>query len=210
MLGLIKKDLLIIRSNLKILIILFLVYGVMALQGEMDVSFVLPFMSVVIMMSTFSYDTYNKWDAYVCSLPNGRKNSVSAKYLATIILLTITTIIITALAVIISYTHTKAVNFDDILMTVFGPVFATILLQSFMYPAIYKFGVEKARIGIFIVIFGVTIIASIIAKFINFKSFFQKLDALNNYWLIIVPIIMITVLYASYKISEKIYKNKEY
>jgi len=210
MLGLIKKDLLIIRSNLKILIILFLVYGVMALQGEMDVSFVLPFMSVVIMMSTFSYDTYNKWDAYVCSLPNGRKNSVSAKYLATIILLTITTIIITALAVIISYTHTKAVNFDDILMTVFGPVFATILLQSFMYPAIYKFGVEKARIGIFIVIFGVTIIASIIAKFINFKSFFQKLDALNNYWIIIVPIIMITVLYASYKISEKIYKNKEY
>lgn len=130
--------------------------------------------------------------------------------MATIILLTITTIIITALAVIISYTHTKAVNFDDILMTVFGPVFATILLQSFMYPAIYKFGVEKARIGIFIVIFGGTIIASIIAKFINFKSFFQKLDALNNYWIIIVPIIMITVLYASYKISEKIYKNKEY
>ncbi len=210
MLGLIKKDLLIIKSNLKILIILFFVYGVMALRGEMDLSFVLPFMSVVIMMSTFSYDTYNKWDAYVCSLPNGRKNSVTAKYLATIILLAITTIIMTTLAVIISYTHTKAVSFGDILMTVFGSVFATILLQSFMYPAIYKFGVEKARIGIFIGVFGVAIIASIIAKFINFESLFQKLDALNNYWMIIFPIIMIIVLYASYKLSEKIYKNKEY
>lgn len=214
MLGLIKKDLLIIRSNLKILIILFFVYGVMALRGEMDLSFVLSFvlsfMSVMIMMSTFSYDTYNKWDAYVCSLPNGRKNSVTAKYLATIILLAITTIVMTTLAVIISYTHTKVVDFGDILMTVFGSVFATILLQSFMYPAIYKFGVEKARIGIFIVVFGVAIIASIIAKFINFESLFQKLDALNNYWMIIFPIIMIIVLYASYKLSKKIYKNKEY
>lgn len=210
MLGLIKKDLLIIRSNLKILIILFFVYGVMALRGEMDLSFVLSFMSVMIMMSTFSYDTYNKWDAYVCSLPNGRKNSVTAKYLATIILLAITTIVMTTLAVIISYTHTKVVDFGDILMTIFGSVFATILLQSFMYPAIYKFGVEKARIGIFIVVFGVAIIASIIAKFINFESLFQKLDALNNYWMIIFPIIMIIVLYASYKLSKKIYKNKEY
>ena len=102
MLGFIKKDLLMIKSNIKILVILLLIYVVMSFQGEMDLSFLLPFMSVMIMMSTFSYDYYNKWDAYAISLPNGRKNSVKAKYLATIILIIITTIIITILSFTIS------------------------------------------------------------------------------------------------------------
>ena len=76
MLGLIKKDLLMIKSNIKTLFIILVVYGVMAYQGQMDLSFILPFMSVMIMISTFSYDAYNKWDAYASCLPNGRQNSV--------------------------------------------------------------------------------------------------------------------------------------
>ncbi len=182
----------------------------MAFQGEMDLSFVLPFMSVVLMISTFSYDTYNKWDAYVIALPDGRKNSVRAKYLATIILISITTIIITILSVTISYVNTKTIDVENIFSTILGSMFATTLLQSFMYPSIYKLGVEKARIGIFVVVFGITIIGGIIAKYIDFKPILQTLDNLGNYWMIIIPIVMIVMLYLSYKISENIYMKKEY
>ncbi len=210
MLGLIKKDLFLIKSNLKILVIIFAVYGFMAFQGEMDLSFVLPFMSVVLMISTFSYDTYNKWDAYVIALPDGRKNSVRAKYFATIILISITTIIITILSVTISYVNTKTINVENIFSTILGSMFATTLLQSFMYPSIYKLGVEKARIGIFVVVFGITIIGGIIAKYIDFKPILQTLDNLGNYWMIILPIVMVVMLYLSYKISENIYMKKEY
>ncbi len=210
MLGLIKKDLLMIKSNLKILVILLFVYGFMTYQGEMSLLFVLPFMSVMIMISTFSYDTYNKWDAYVCSLPDGRKNSVRAKYLATILLIIATTIIITILSVVISYIQTKVIDFENIFSTIFGAVFATALLQSFMYPSIYKFGVEKARIGIFIVVFGGAIICGIISQFVDFKPLLQALDILENYWMIIFPLAIIVILYLSYKISGCIYKKKEY
>lgn len=210
MLGLIKKDLLMIKSNLKTLVILFFVYGFMAYQGKMDLSFILPFMSVMIMISTFSYDTYNKWDTYAITLPDGRKNSVRAKYLATILLIIATTIIVTILSAVISYVQTNGVDYENIFSTILGAVFVTTLLQSLMYPAIYKFGVEKARIGIFIVVFGIAIIGGIIAKFVNFESMFQALDNLGNYLMIILPIVMIVILYLSYKISEGIYKKKEY
>ncbi len=210
MLGLIKKDLLLIKSNLKILGILFVVYGFMIFQGEMDLSFILPFMSVAIMISTFSYDTYNKWDAYAITLPDGRKNSVRAKYLATIILISITTIIITILSLVISYIHTNTIDVLNIFSTILGAVFATTLLQSFMYPSIYKFGVEKARIGIFVVVFGIVIIGGIIAKFIDFKPILQTLENIGNYWVILLPIVTIVILYLSYKISEGIYKKKEF
>lgn len=210
MLGLIKKDLLMIKSNFKLLAILLFVYGIMAFQGQMDLSFLLPFMSVMIMISTFSYDNYNKWDAYAITLPDGRKNSVKAKYVATILLIIITTIIVTLLSIIIAYSHTNSIDFENTFSIIIGNIFATTLLQSFMYPSIYKFGVEKARIGLFIVIFGIAIIGSILGKFFNFESLFQVLDVLNNYWMIIFPIIMLVILYISYKMSESIYKKKEY
>lgn len=210
MLGLIKKDLLMIKSNLKLLIILLVVYGTLAYQGQMDLSFLLPFMSVMIMISTFSYDTYNKWDAYVITLPDGRKKSVKAKYLATILLIILTTITISIVTIIIAYTKTTIVNYESVLSSIIGAVFATTLLQSFMYPNIYKYGVEKARIGIFIVVFGIAIISSIIVKIINFESLNISFNFLDKYWMFIVPLIMIIMLYVSYKISEKIYMHKEF
>lgn len=208
--GLIKKDFLMIKSNIKVLGILFVVYGLMAFKGEMDLSFLLPFMSIMIMIPTFSYDTYNKWDAYVITLPNGKKNSVRAKYVSTILLLVITTIMISIFEVIIAYSRTKSIDIENILSTLLGVIFATTLLQAFMYPVIYKFGIEKARIKIFVAVFGIALIASIIEKAFDFKPLLESLKVLNNYWTLILPIIMVIVLYVSYKISERIYQKKEY
>lgn len=209
MLGFVKKDLLMIKSNIKILAILLLIYIAMDYQGQMDLSFLLPFMSVTIMLSTFSYDFYNKWDAYAVAMPNGRKNSVRAKYLSTIILICITTIIITILSFIISYVKTNIVDFENIIVTIMGSIFATILLQSLIYPAMYKFGPEKARIGLMAIVFIVAIIGSIMANYIDLSALTKALDFTGAYLMILLPILMILMIYASYKISEKIYTKKE-
>lgn len=210
MLGLIKKDLLMLRSNFRLWIILLFIYIAISFQGETNFMFLLPFMSIVTMLSTFSYDNYNKWDAYVITLPDGRKNSVKAKYIATILLIVVTIVIITILSLIITYARTKVIDFENIFDNLLGAIFATTLLQSFMYPTIYKFGVEKARMVIFILILGIAVISSVIARFVDFKPLIQKLEFLNNYWMIAIPIIIVLMLYISYKISEGIYKKKEY
>lgn len=209
MLGFIKKDLLMIKSNIKIIAILLLIYVVMAFQGQMDLSFLLPFMSVMIMMSTFSYDNFNKWDAYAISLPDGRKSSVKAKYLATIILIIATTIIITILSFTISYARTKIIDFENIIGTIFGSLFATILLQSLIYPAMYKFGPEKARIALMTIIFCVAIIGGFITQYVDLSSIINILNFIEEYWIIVFFMTMILMLYISYKISERIYFKKE-
>ena len=209
MLGFIKKDLLMIKSNIKIFAILLLIYIVMAFQGQMDLSFLLPFMSVMVMISTFGYDFYNKWDAYAISLPNGRKNSVKAKYLATIILIILTTIIITMLSFTISYVKAKTIDFENIIPTMVGSLFATVLIQSFMYPANYKFGPEKARIVLMTIIFSVAILMGVVTTYVDLSPLIKILDSISAYWLIAIPIAMILMLYMSYKISERIYNKKE-
>ena len=210
MIGFIKKDLAMIKSNFKLLGILIIVYTVMGLLGEMDVSFILPFMSVMIMISTFSFDNYNKWDAYSISLPNGRKNSIKAKYIATIFMILVVSVITTILSFIISYANTKTINYEQILVSMLGTIFGTLLVLTFMYPIIYKFGIEKARIGIFIIVFGLVIIGSFIAQYLDLSFIAKLLSFLENYLVIILIIITILMVYISYKISEKIFMKKEF
>ena len=88
--GLIKKDLFIIKNNLKIILILFIVFFLTGLKNSTDMSYIPITLSVVLFLSTFSYDEFNKWDAYAITLPNGRVNIVKSKYVATIILVVIT------------------------------------------------------------------------------------------------------------------------
>ena len=64
MIGFIKKDLFMIKNSLKFIGIIFIIYLMMALTNTMDVTFLLPFLSVMLMISTFSYDDFNNWNAY--------------------------------------------------------------------------------------------------------------------------------------------------
>ena len=210
MIGFIKKDLAMIKSNLKLLGILIVVYAIMGLMGKMDISFIIPFMCVMIMISTFSYDNYNKWDAYSISLPNGRTNSVKSKYITTILMTLIVSIITVILAFIISYVNNTVINYEQILATMFGTVFGTLLVLTVMYPIIYKFGVEKARIGIFLIVFGTVIIGSLLANYIDITNLLKSLSFLKDYLIIILIIIALIMVYASYKISEKIFSKKEF
>ena len=210
MIGFIKKDLAMIKSNFKLLGVLLVIYTIMGLMGKMDISFILPFISVMIMISTFSYDNYNKWDIYSISLPNGRKNSVKSKYVTTILMILIISIITIILSFIISYSNNKTINYEQILITMLGTIFGTLLVLTFMYPIIYKFGIEKARISIFLIIFGIAIIGSVIAGYIDLSSIINSLSFLEDYFILILIVITIIMVYASYKISVKIFEKKEF
>ncbi len=209
MIGFIKKDLAMIKSNFKLIGILLVLYTVMGLMNKMDISFILPFISVIIMMSTFSYDNYNNWDTYSISFPNGRKNSVKSKYITTILMTSIISIITIILSFIIAYKNNQT-NYEQILITNLLEVAATLLVLTFMYPIIYKFGIEKARISIFLIIFGIAIIGSVIAGYIDLSSIINSLSFLEDYFILILIVITIIMVYASYKISVKIFEKKEF
>ncbi len=210
MIGFIKKDLAMIKSNFKTLGLLLILYVVMGFFGEMDVSFFLPFISVMIMISTFTYDSYNKWDAYLVSFPDGRRNSVKAKYVATLLMILVVSLVTLLLSFIIAYANTKTINYEQILSTMLGTLFGTLLVLSVMYPVIYKFGVEKARIWIFLIVFGVVLAVSLLAAYIDFSFVGGVLSFINNYIVLVLILFSIVMVYASYRISLRIELKKEF
>lgn len=209
MLGLIKKDLLLIKSNIKLIAIMLVVFFFMALQGTYDISFLPAIVCMMLFISTFSYDEYNKWDAYAITLPNGRKNVVKSKYIATLILIFISIIITILLNIIIGYVN-KDTDYKEILMVMSSCAFVIIVMESILYPIIFKFGIEKGRIGLFVIVFGITAVIGGLSKIINWEAPMGLISFIEKYWLAIIPVIAIIILSISYKISEHIYLTKEF
>ena len=155
MLGLIKKDFLLIKANLKSMVIIFIVYLILAFQGTFDVTFIVPLTGIMLFISTFSYDDFNNWNSYAVTLPDGRKNVVRAKYIASIILTIILAMVSLAIGIGISYTKTNSLNLDEIISSLMGTMLSCVIIISLLYPIVFKFGATNGRIILFAVVFGI-------------------------------------------------------
>lgn len=210
MLGLIKKDFLLIKSNLKSMVIISIVYLILAFQGTFDVTFIVPLIGIMLFISTFSYDDFNNWNAYAVTLPDGRKNVVTAKYIASIILTVILGIISLILGIVINYTKTNSINLEEIISSLMGTILSSVIIISLLYPIVFKFGATNGRIILFAVVFGVAGIGALIAQFIDMTPIINMINKLDNCLIIAIPIISIILLGISYLISNKIYQIKEF
>ncbi len=210
MLGLIKKDFLILKANSKSMAIIFMIYLMLAFQGEFDITFIVPLIGIMLFISTFSYDDFNNWNSYAVTLPNGRKNVVRAKYVASIILTIILGIVSLVIGVGIGYAKTNSINLEEIISSLMGTTLSSVIIISLLYPIMFKFGATNGRIILFGVVFGIAGIGALIAKFVDMTFIINIVNELDNCSFIAIPIISIILLCISYIISNKIYQNKEF
>lgn len=208
MIGLIKKDLLFARQNTKAYITIFLVFIIMSLDGSFSASYFLPFLAIMFFVSTFSYDDFNNWNPYAISFPCGRKNIVKAKYFSGLIFLFIS-IVISVLITILTSLFAD-VDFKLTISYLIGCVVGTVFVISVMFPLIFKYGAEKGRIYLFVSAFLVMGIITAISKIINVSRMDSLEGIFENFWFIIIPILIVGALIISYNISKKIFLKKEF
>lgn len=208
--GFIKKDLLIIKNNFKTFGTILIFYLLLACFGDTDITFLIPFFSVMIMISSFSYDNLNNFDAYAVTLPKGRENVVKGKYLTTLLLIVVSALVVGVFQVLIKYSSGK-LDLVQLGLTMFLNCYVTLLLEIIMYPLIFKFGIEKARLLIFIVIIGIVLLGGLIIKFINLGKLAKVVSFVGDYWLIVVLLVILLGLFLiSYFISRKVILKKEF
>ncbi len=135
MLGLMKKDLLMIKCNLKLIVIMFIAFTFMTLNNNMNMFFMPSFISVIVFISTFSYDEYNNWNSYLVTLPNGRKRVVISKYVTSFFLCLLSILITIILSVIIGILNNK-LDLEIILSGMIGCFFFTCCTSS-NYVSVY-------------------------------------------------------------------------
>ena len=210
MLGLIKKDLLVMKNNLKYFLLMILVFAFFSRESNI-IYFIPIFISIMIFITTFSYDDYNKWNTYAITLPLSREKIVLAKYLTSLLLM-VGTVLITFLLSFVIGTINHSFDFDEVFPMLFGGLFALVLLQSFMYPLIYKFGTEKGRIGLFVGVFAVSGLVGYLVNRVKIDTTALTgfIQFFNQYGILLLSIAMVILFVGSYFVSKRIYLKKEF
>lgn len=214
--GLIIKDLCVIKNQMRslLLILVFFVFISIINKDATFILFLVPFYMIMILITTFSYDEFNKWECYCNSLPLSRKEIVKAKYL----LFNATSLIVLVLGILASIivpNFIENTTFESIYASIIGVAFGICLVISLLIPFYYKFGSQKGRIMLFLTITILALIIGIITSLDIFNNveLMNIINSLNNLslgmftlLLIIVTVIIMTI---SYYISVRIYNNKE-
>ena len=79
--GLLIKDFLLLRSYGKSLLLMFLLFLIIgATSGPAFIVGIVMIESVMLAVSTFSYDDMAKWNSYMLAMPVSRKTAVREKY----------------------------------------------------------------------------------------------------------------------------------
>ena len=220
--GLLKKDLYNLASYKASLIIIVLFCGI-AIVGTEAInwgSIIICTIVGMIALSTFSYDEIAKSNKYILTLPTNRKEIVKEKFILAIgatilggILGLLLTIIVANVMNYIRSENMININYESLITTTIGGMFGISLIQAIQIPSIFKWGAEKGRIQMFILLFIIIVIAAgagfLIMK-ANLNINMEMLENfINQFGLVLLVALMIIMYSISYVISYRIYKNKE-
>jgi ABC-type transport system involved in multi-copper enzyme maturation permease subunit len=217
MTGMIIKDFINLRNNIKILLIFIAVYGVMsfAMQDSSLFSTVFTIVCAILTLNLYSYDEVAKWDSFALTMPVSKEAMVQEKYIM-MLLLTLSGVVLgTVFSVLIYLTSGIGVPLDNIRGCILGAA-AAIIFYSIAIPVITKTGVEKARF-VLIAVYAIPFAAVVfIGKAIKDKTLVlpeQVIDLALYFWknaYIFITVVLLVVLAISYVISIRIYRKKEF
>ncbi|HBG8467587.1 TPA: ABC-2 transporter permease, partial [Clostridioides difficile] len=208
--GLILKDLLNLKGNIKFILLFIIMFGFMSSLGDGNVN---NFIGVIIVLcttmivSTFSYDDLNKWDSYVLTMPINRNDIVLSKYLTMLIFSFIGVLVSLIVSVTIGYFKNTLILNETLLINALI-LSISVCFGSLILPLIYKFGIERARL-LMILCFLVPTLALLVFKSIleNISSPIS-IEIILNTLVYSLPFVAILLFVISYFISSKIYSKK--
>lgn len=213
--GLIIKDLLELKSYKKNFLLSIVIYALLIITNSKseDMSSIgavmVMFLFSVYSLATFNYDEKTKADRYILTLPLTKKEIILSKYILCILSVILGSIVGLLLGVSIPYLTTKVLpDIEETLSFILGGFLAMSFMQSIQIPCIYKYGAEKGRTQIYLIMMFIALIIGILYYLVPNIN----LTFLNKYSYIIPIIIIILIILnylISYKISLNIYSKKD-
>ena len=201
--GLIIKDLTVLKSSLKTVLIIVVLFAFMGIKSGS--AYMTTFASVyaaILPMTCMAYDERSRFNRYAVAMPISPRDIALSKYFTGLILAAVAT----AIALVIAL-FTKA----PIGETAVGCMLIPAFYHTFMLPVMFKFGVEKSRL---MVLIGVVIPAvgiSFMEEAGMLDAFMQTLRTTDETVVMSIVFAVMAVLYLlSVVLSISICKNKEW
>lgn len=205
MIGLLIKDLYTLKRQLRIVVLISVIYFAVAVLSKNLGMFtgIAMMYAIVLPITSMAYDEQCKWDRYALATPLSRTTIVLSKYVLGVLLNIVGVLLVCA-------AHLTGARFGlsvdgELLPTVFGMSTGALAVMSVILPLMYKFGVEKARL-IMVIVFLVPFLLVMAASRFQLEL---SLDLVKQY-VYLLPVAVIGMILVSLYCSIRIYKGKEF
>lgn len=213
--ALLLKDLLELKTYKKSLLVIlfFYIFYIFFQSKETNGSYIGVLMIMLIFsmipMSTFGYDERTNTSRYLNTLPISRKEIVLEKHILTFISIILGAFFGTIISIIIAYLSTRSIpNVNSMLPYIMGGILGISLMDCIQIISIYKYGMEKGRIMLYVMILGLVLIITLLSYILPKNIYLPDIN--NDLVMVLIFIIILFIIYfISYKISYSIYKKKD-
>ena len=198
--GLLKKDLLLLKSQIKYIVMIVVICLIMAYanSGFAYISSYLTFMGTGLVFNSFSYDMYHNEMTYLFALPFSKKDYCIEKY---IYALSVTFISWLIAFLITSISH---INLETMIVQL-AMLFSGFIYLSITIPVVIRYGREKATIIVLMLVLLLFLaVASGATSVGMLMSNFSGLILIGIYALIVLIALII-----SYRSTITILNDKE-
>lgn len=209
MIGLLLKDFYTLRQYGKTMLFMLVFFAVISAGLDNPATFfegMFILMSMMVTITSFSYDALAKWDRYALSLPITRKEIVAGKYLLSFILCLISAILSFLISLIVlKVSPVEGFGMSEHLFATGAIISAAFFFSGILLPLIFQFGVEKSRIFLLAIFAAPT--AAVIA--LDKTGMQMPTEASFIAFAKLLPFLIIIFYLLSYLLSVRIYSSKE-
>lgn len=211
--GFLKRDLSLQAVNAKFYLCFVLAFAGLAVFTDFAASFASLYLVIFAgtsIMSLFSYDEANHWEAYAAAVPGGRRAMVDARYL----LVTGIGGVVFLFQFLLELFSRDNPRYDLIYHT--ADFFFTALLYAGVFllyaavilPISYRFGGTKSRIVMIVVVAAFSALIAVCATSLEVFAEGQRL-VVRDSLPFLTPVLGVTALLISHRISRHIMDKKE-
>lgn len=212
MIGLLHKDLLLLRKSLMTYGLFLVLYLGLSVAGVFPLSVASAALEVCLLMlplSAFAYDDQARWDRYAMALPLSPAQVVGGRYLLVLLLVAAAMVGSGLICAVAGALRLSAAETAASALVTTGLV---LLIQDLCLPLCYKLGLERARTAFYCLMF-LPLFGSIAAGKLGWVDF-SLLNALSAPQILLLcslPLLLgLAGLWVSYRFSCRIAAAKEY
>ena len=205
MIGLLRKDLFVADKSGRLLLVMAIVFSVVPGMGSFGSTYAMM-LALMMPLTSIGYDEQCKWDKYAAMLPYTPRQLVWSKYLLAYLYTALGAGII-VLGTLLRGIITEAVDWMETLQTAGMMGIVMLFLMALGLPVIYRFGSEKGRIAI------IVIIGAGVGAGLAIVGAFGELPELPSPPLpaaaALIAALVIAASYVSVQFSVKFYRNRQ-
>lgn len=209
--GLLLKDFCILKKQMKLMVVFVIFYAIWAVAAKMPTMMgtMVILLSIMMPISSMSYDEAGQWYRYAFSLPIPRRTLVLSKYVLGF-LVSLGGLVVSAIGNIIILALTNGENALESWLAIIGFLELGVIFLSIIIPILFKYGVEKGRLFIVVIAVIPSLLVALLGSTLKTSGTLMPSAELLQAILYSSPLFTLAIFLISFRISVGICRKKEY